>query len=43
MDKELVPIFSEAIDRIASTRQAARAAGLHPGGAGKTSSTTPES
>ncbi|WP_374987174.1 hypothetical protein [Streptomyces fradiae] len=37
MSRDLVPIFRSAFARLASTQGAARAAGLHPGGAGKTS------
>lgn len=44
MSRDLVPVFREGFARLASTQQAARAAGLHPGGAGKTSmSWTPDS
>ncbi|GHH25938.1 hypothetical protein [Streptomyces rubradiris] len=44
MSRDLVPLFRAAFDRLAATQQAARAAGLHPGGAGKTSmSWTPDS
>ncbi|MEV4438054.1 hypothetical protein AB0K09_03395 [Streptomyces sp. NPDC049577] len=43
MTSENVPVFREALARLAFTRQAARAAGLHPGGAGKTSASwTPD-
>lgn len=43
MSKDLVPIFRSAFARLAYTQEAARAAGLHPGGAGKTSmSCTPD-
>ncbi|MFJ2109487.1 hypothetical protein ACIOHH_33505 [Streptomyces microflavus] len=38
MAEENVPVFKEAVARIASSAQAARAAGLHPGGAGTTTS-----
>ncbi|WP_223190492.1 hypothetical protein [Streptomyces sp. TRM68416] len=37
MSRDLVPIFRSAFARLASTQQAARAAGLHLSGAGKTS------
>ncbi|MFJ4700536.1 hypothetical protein ACIP5N_21845 [Streptomyces sp. NPDC088768] len=44
MRRDLVPVFRAALARLASTQRAARAAGLHPGGAGKTSvSWTPDS
>ncbi|MDP5317408.1 hypothetical protein [Streptomyces poriferorum] len=37
MDTEIVPVFREALTRITQKQQqAARDAGLHPGGAGKT-------
>jgi len=43
MDAENVPVFREALARLAFTQQSARAAGLHPGGAGKTSASwTPD-
>ncbi|MEU2899635.1 hypothetical protein ABZ690_08085 [Streptomyces sp. NPDC006967] len=43
MSKDLVPIFRSAFARLAYTQEAARTAGLHPGGAGKTSmSFTPD-
>ncbi|MCX4411594.1 hypothetical protein OG840_61630 [Streptomyces sp. NBC_01764] len=43
MDAGNVPVFREALARLAFTQQAARAAGLHPGGAGKTSASwTPD-
>ncbi|MGN9763066.1 hypothetical protein [Streptomyces sp. SD31] len=43
MSRDLVPIFRAAFARLAYTQGAARAAGLHPGGAGKTSmSWTPD-
>lgn len=43
MSKDLVPIFRSAFARLAYTQEAARSAGLHPGGAGKTSvSWTPD-
>ncbi|MFI0596641.1 hypothetical protein [Streptomyces griseus] len=37
MDQEHVPVFREAITRIATSKQAAESMGLTPGGAGKTS------
>ncbi|GAA3312269.1 hypothetical protein [Streptomyces cinereospinus] len=43
MSKDLVPLFRSAFARLAYTQETARAAGLHPGGAGKTSmSWTPD-
>ncbi|WP_241518991.1 hypothetical protein [Streptomyces sp. CB03238] len=37
MSRDLVPVFRAAFARLAHAQQTARAAGLHPGGAGKTS------
>ncbi|MEW1926405.1 hypothetical protein [Streptomyces sp. NPDC088360] len=43
MDRDLVPLFRTAFARLAYTQGTARAAGLHPGGAGKTSASwTPD-
>ncbi|MFF4173681.1 hypothetical protein [Streptomyces sp. NPDC001744] len=38
MSRDLVPVFRAAFARLAYTQQAARAVGMYPGGAGKTSS-----
>ncbi|MFF8293653.1 hypothetical protein ACF068_31215 [Streptomyces sp. NPDC016309] len=38
MDKELVPVFREALARITAAKKAAEAMGITPGGTGKTSS-----